>query len=120
MRAQLNKLADADTEGPTSPKQGKNKKRARDEGTAEQTTIDVSKNKDKGDIVISYDEVIEISEDPDDSIATLCSDDEVQLINDGEEGTLLNKMLEDHPTFLQNEVLNVKDRNAKSFLKLKQ
>jgi len=113
----LTKLAD--TEGPTSPKQRNNKKRARDEGTAEQTTIDAPKNKEKGDIVINYDDVIEISEDPDDSIATLCSDDEVQLINDGEEGTLLNKMLEDHPTFLPNKVLNVQDRNMNSFLKLK-
>jgi len=116
----LTKLADK--VGPISPKQhSKNKKRAREEGTGivQQAINDASRNQEYGDIALNYDDVIEISDDPDDTVATLCSDDEVHLINEGEESTLLNKMLDEHPTLLQNEVLNVQDSNVKSFLKLK-
>jgi len=79
-----------------------------------------SKQKTIEDYFLDREDAVTPHEDSqNDSITTLSSDDEINLTRDGEEDTLLESMLEDHPTFSKEDVITIQEETVTSFLTLK-
>jgi len=95
------------------------KKVSEDVGNSRQVMSDASKNNESNDIVeIDNDDIIEVNEKaPNNTITTISSDEEIHLVNEGEDDILI-PTLDDYPAFPLKGVPTIQEEIVDPFLRL--